>query len=85
MIDPACHVVNPANAGQSGSSWRSLRQPRSGGGRAERFGLVGKVGELGVRAVVLQPGDDLRVAVAPGVARGGSQTMTRRGLPGPAT
>jgi diacylglycerol kinase family enzyme len=36
-----------------------LLNPRSGGGKAERFDLVGEARRRGVHAIVLQPGDDL--------------------------
>ncbi|ONI87685.1 hypothetical protein ALI22I_20990 [Saccharothrix sp. ALI-22-I] len=44
--------------------------PRSGGGRAERLGLVDKAVELGIGTVVLSPGDDLRALAEEAVARG---------------
>jgi diacylglycerol kinase family enzyme len=44
--------------------------PRSGGGKAERFALVDKAAELGIATVVLQPGDDLRALAEDAVARG---------------
>ncbi|GLZ35070.1 hypothetical protein Lesp02_72570 [Lentzea sp. NBRC 105346] len=37
-----------------------LMNPRSGGGKAERFELARRAREFGVRAIVLGPGDDLR-------------------------
>jgi diacylglycerol kinase family enzyme len=36
-----------------------LLNPRSGGGKVERFDLVGEARRRGVQAIVLQPGDDL--------------------------
>jgi len=44
--------------------------PRSGGGKAERFGLVDAARERGYETVELHPGDDLRELVAGAVARG---------------
>jgi len=40
-----------------------LINPRSGGGKAERSGLVGACTERGIEPVVLAPGDDLRELV----------------------
>jgi len=36
-----------------------LINPKSGGGKAERFDLAGEAGKRGIRAVVLERGDDL--------------------------
>lgn len=44
--------------------------PRSGGGKAERFGLADKAENLGIGTVVLQPGDDLRALAGQAVADG---------------
>jgi diacylglycerol kinase family enzyme len=44
--------------------------PRSGGGKAERSGLVHECGLRGIEAVVLAPGDRLRDVVAAAVERG---------------
>jgi diacylglycerol kinase family enzyme len=44
--------------------------PRSGGGKVERFGLEELARERGVDAVVLRPGDDLRALAERAVARG---------------
>jgi diacylglycerol kinase family enzyme len=45
-----------------------LMNPRSGGGKVERFDLVGEARRLGIEPVVLEPGDDLR-ALAHDAAR----------------
>ena len=44
--------------------------PRSGGGKAERFGLVDLCQQRGIEPYVLQPGDDLRQVAEDAVARG---------------
>jgi diacylglycerol kinase family enzyme len=44
--------------------------PRSGGGKAERFDLVGRARELGVEPVLLEPGDDLLALAEDAIARG---------------
>jgi hypothetical protein len=44
--------------------------PRSGGGKAERFGLVDEARWRGVEPVVLRPGDDLLELAASAVSRG---------------
>ena len=47
-----------------------LVNPRSGGGKAERFGLVDVCRERGIEAIVLRPGDDLLELAEAAVARG---------------
>jgi len=47
-----------------------LINPRSGGGKAERSGLVGACTERGIEPVVLAPGDDLRELVLDAIERG---------------
>jgi diacylglycerol kinase family enzyme len=47
-----------------------LMNPRSGGGKAERFGLVDACRERGIEAVVLRPGDDLLELARDAIARG---------------
>lgn len=44
--------------------------PRSGGGKAARAGLAEKAAALGIRPVVLEPGDDLAALVDEAVAAG---------------
>lgn len=58
------HRVGPARHGVL------LMNPRSGGGKAERFRLEEQARRRGVRAVVLHPGDDLRVLAERAVAEG---------------
>jgi diacylglycerol kinase family enzyme len=47
-----------------------LMNPRSGGGKVERFGLVDEARKRGVTPVVLRPGDDLRALAEAAVADG---------------
>jgi len=47
-----------------------LLNPRSGGGKVERFGLVAEARRRGIEPVVLAPGDDLRQLAEQAVARG---------------
>jgi diacylglycerol kinase family enzyme len=47
-----------------------LMNPRSGGGKVERFGLVELCRQHGVEPYVLQPGDDLRSVAEEAVAGG---------------
>jgi diacylglycerol kinase family enzyme len=47
-----------------------LMNPKSGGGKVERFGLVEEARRRGVEAVVLAPGDDLVRLAEEAVARG---------------
>jgi diacylglycerol kinase family enzyme len=47
-----------------------LVNPRSGGGKAERFRLVDACRERGIEAVVLAPGDDLRGLALDAIERG---------------
>ena len=44
--------------------------PRSGGGKAERFGLARECGARGIEPLVFQPGDDLHAIVTAAVAAG---------------
>ena len=43
---------------------------RSGGGKAERFGLAELCRERGIEPVILNPGDDLRQLAEDAVSRG---------------
>jgi diacylglycerol kinase family enzyme len=43
---------------------------RSGGGKAERFGLVDACRQRGIRPIVLEPGDDLRAVAHQAIADG---------------
>lgn len=47
-----------------------LINSRSGGGKAQRFGLVEQCRDRGIEPVVLQPGDDLAALAEAAVARG---------------
>ena len=47
-----------------------IMNPRSGGGKVERFGLVDLCRQRGVEPYVLKPGDDLREVAEAAVARG---------------
>jgi diacylglycerol kinase family enzyme len=47
-----------------------LMNPRSGGGKVERFGLVELCRRLGVEPYVLRPGDDLRQVAEDALTRG---------------
>ena len=58
------HRVGPAKHGVL------LMNPRSGGGKAERFHLEEQARRCGVRSVVLHPGDDLRELAEQAVAEG---------------
>jgi diacylglycerol kinase family enzyme len=58
------HRVGPARHGVL------IMNRRSGGGKVERFGLVAEAARLGVRAVLLEPGDDLRELAEQAVADG---------------
>jgi diacylglycerol kinase family enzyme len=44
--------------------------PRSGGGKVERFGLVDEARRRGIEPIVLEPGDDLLQLAGDAVARG---------------
>jgi len=69
-------VTVPAEAFDVPSARRPARHPvvlvneRSGGGKAAEIDLVARCGELGIEAVVLQPGDDLTELAEAAVARG---------------
>jgi diacylglycerol kinase family enzyme len=47
-----------------------LMNPRSGGGKAEKFDLPARCRERGIEPIVLQPGDDLLALAEDAVARG---------------
>src|SRR4029077_4005061 len=44
--------------------------PRSGGGKATRFGLVDECHKRGIEPIMLEPGDDLLVLAEDAVTRG---------------
>jgi len=58
---------NPAGPARHGVL---ILNPRSGGGKAARFGLAERARALGVEPVELRPGDDLRALAEQAVARG---------------
>jgi diacylglycerol kinase family enzyme len=63
----------PARAIESAPSPRHpmlLMNLKSGGGKAERFGLVDLCRQRGIEPIVLHPGDDLRQLAEDAVARG---------------
>jgi diacylglycerol kinase family enzyme len=63
----------------SGSSAPTLIiNPRSGGGKAERVGLVGQCRARGIEPVILEPGDDLG-AVATAALRAGADAIGMAG------
>jgi diacylglycerol kinase family enzyme len=47
-----------------------LMNPRSGGGKVERFGLVEEARQRGIEPIILQPGDDLTRLAERAVGRG---------------
>ena len=47
-----------------------IMNPKSGGGKAERFGLAGECRKRGIEPVVLRPGDDLLQLAENAIARG---------------
>jgi Diacylglycerol kinase catalytic domain len=47
-----------------------IMNPKSGGGKAERFGLAEQCWERGIEPVVLRPGDDLLQLAENAIARG---------------
>ncbi|HET9117545.1 MAG TPA: diacylglycerol kinase family protein [Pseudonocardiaceae bacterium] len=63
-VRPAGHAVPAARRAVL------LINPRSGGGKAQRLGLVGQCRARGIEPVVLQPGDDLAALAEAAVTRG---------------
>jgi diacylglycerol kinase family enzyme len=55
-----------------------LMNPKSGGGRVERFGLVAEARRRGIEPIVLQPGDDL-LELAEQAAAGGADVLGMAG------
>jgi diacylglycerol kinase family enzyme len=77
----------PRTPMESAPSWRPVDPPRrpvlfvnpkSGGGKAARAGLAERARELGVEAVILDPGQDL-AALARGAAAGGADALGMAG------
>jgi diacylglycerol kinase family enzyme len=75
-IAAASYALSPVRAANDADRAARALHPvllmnlRSGGGKAERFGLVELCRELGIEPIVLHPGDDLRKLAEDAVARG---------------
>src|SRR4029453_12716543 len=75
-IGAASYALNPVKAVSDAKRAPRARHPillmnlKSGGGKAERFGLVDLCHQRGIEPIVLQPGDDLRQLAEDAVARG---------------
>ena len=75
-IGAASYALDPATAGSAiERAPRAhhpvlLMNPKSGGGKAERFRLEDRCRERGIEPIVLQPGDDLRQLAEDAVAGG---------------
>jgi diacylglycerol kinase family enzyme len=73
--------VDPARPGPSSSRPKRpvlLINPKSGGGKAERFNLPGEARKRGVEPVLLEPGDDL-VELAESAVRDGADVIGMAG------
>jgi diacylglycerol kinase family enzyme len=70
--DPTTLRVEAAPGTQVGPANRGvlIMNPKSGGGKAERFALVEECERRGIEPVVLQPGDDLLELARSAIARG---------------
>jgi diacylglycerol kinase family enzyme len=66
---PAAPAPRTLRAGAA-SKGVLIINPKSGGGKAERFDLVSEAASRGVEPVVLKPGDDLLALAEDAVARG---------------
>jgi diacylglycerol kinase family enzyme len=90
------HTRTPLRAGMRARRPVLLMNLKSGGGKAERFGLAGECRKRGIEPVVLHPGDDLTRLAEDAIDRGadvigmaggdGSQALvatvaSRRGVP----
>jgi diacylglycerol kinase family enzyme len=75
-IGTASYALSPVRAASDDKHAQRARHPvllmnlKSGGGKAERFGLVELCRERGIEPIVLHPGDDLRKLAEDAVARG---------------
>src|SRR5947207_6765344 len=74
-LEPSPRTMPPASSGSQrrppgASRGTLLLNPKSGGGKVERFDLVTEARARGIETIVLEPGDDLReLAVAAAVRR----------------
>ena len=74
-LEPPPRTMPPASSGSQrrppgASRGTLLLNPKSGGGKVERFDLVTEARARGIETIVLEPGDDLReLAVAAAVRR----------------
>jgi diacylglycerol kinase family enzyme len=75
-IAAASYALSPVRAADDAVRAARARHPvllmnlKSGGGKAERFGLLELCRERGIEPIVLNPGDDLRQLAEDAVARG---------------
>jgi diacylglycerol kinase family enzyme len=75
-IAAASYALKPVRAANDAVRAARARHPvllmnlKSGGGKAERFGLLELCKERGIEPIVLNPGDDLRQLAEDAVARG---------------
>ncbi len=67
---PARAVTGPGAGTTATEKSVLLINPKSGGGKAQRFDLVGEARRRGVEPVVLEPGDDLLELAQDAIARG---------------
>ena len=68
-------AVVPVDAADSAAL---ILNPRSGGGKAERFDLAGEARRRGIEPIVLQPGDDL-LELAENAVAGGAEVIGMAG------
>ena len=70
--DPAGLKASPTPGVAVGAAARPvlILNPRSGGGKVERYGLVEEARRRGIEAIVLKPGDDLVQLARDAVAQG---------------
>jgi predicted polyphosphate/ATP-dependent NAD kinase len=75
-IAAASYALSPVRAANDAVRAARARHPvllmnlKSGGGKAERFGLLELCRQRGIEPIVLNPGDDLRQLAEDAVARG---------------
>jgi diacylglycerol kinase family enzyme len=75
---PPPSAEDPVPTGRAARRSVLFVNPRSGGGKAEEFGLVALARDLGVETVVLEPGDDLQ-ALAHRAAEDGAEVLGMAG------